>query len=76
MLLGDVSCSGKTNPLRGLDTKFNTEHLELGAELGRRLAAMTINKWCFLAGKLLVKLRTMYFPEIRISSITLSWRFK
>lgn len=53
VLLVGVSRSGKTKLLRELGTKLNIEPLNVGLELGRRLAATPINKRGFSAGELL-----------------------
>ena len=53
VLLVGASRSGKTKLLRELGTKLNIEPLNVGLELGRRLAATPINKRGFLAGELL-----------------------
>jgi hypothetical protein len=53
ILLVGPSRSGKTQLLRQLATKLNIEPLNVGLELGRRLAAMPINKRGFSAGELL-----------------------
>lgn len=53
ILLVGASRSGKTKLLRELGTKLNIESLNLGLELGRRLAATPINKRGFSAGELL-----------------------
>ena len=53
ILLVGASRSGKTKLLRELGTKLSIESLNLGLELGRRLAATPINKRGFSAGELL-----------------------
>ena len=53
VLLVGASRSGKTKLLRELGTKLNVEPLNVGLELGRRLAATPINKRGFSAGELL-----------------------
>lgn len=53
VLLVGTSRSGKTKLLRELGTKLNIEPLNVGLELGRRLAATPINKRGFSAGELL-----------------------
>ena len=53
VLLVGASHSGKTKLLRELGTKLNIEPLNVGLELGRRLAATPINKRGFSAGELL-----------------------
>ena len=53
VLLVGASRSGKTKLLRDLGTKLNIEPLNVGLELGRRLAATPINKRGFSAGELL-----------------------
>ena len=53
VLLVGPSRSGKTKVLRELGTKLNIEPLNVGLELGRRLAATPINKRGFSAGELL-----------------------
>lgn len=53
ILLIGASGSGKTKLLRELGAKLNIEPLIVGIELGRRLAAMPINKRDFSAGELL-----------------------
>ena len=53
VLLVGASRSGKTKLLRELGTRLNTEPLNVGLELGRRLAATPINKRGFSAGELL-----------------------
>lgn len=53
VLLVGVSRSGKTKLLRELGNKLNIERLNVGLELGRRLAATPINKRGFSAGELL-----------------------
>ncbi|MCA0212096.1 MAG: BREX-3 system P-loop-containing protein BrxF [Proteobacteria bacterium] len=53
VLLVGSSRSGKTKLLRELGTKLNIEPLNVGLELGRRLAATPINKRGFSAGELL-----------------------
>ena len=53
ILLVGPSRSGKTQLLRQLGTKLNIEHLNVGLELGRRLAATPNNKRGFSAGELL-----------------------
>lgn len=53
ILLVGPSRSGKTQLLRQLATKLNIEPLNVGLELGRRLAATPINKRGFSAGELL-----------------------
>ena len=53
ILLVDPSRSGKTQLLRQLGAKLNIEPLNVGLELGRRLAATPNNKRGFSAGELL-----------------------
>ncbi|MBK7531540.1 BREX-3 system P-loop-containing protein BrxF [Piscinibacter sp.] len=53
VLLVGAGRSGKTKLLRELGTKLNIEPLNVGLELGRRLAATPINKRGFSAGELL-----------------------
>lgn len=53
ILLVGPSRSGKTELLRDLGVKLNIEPLNVGQELGRRLAATPNNKRGFLAGQLL-----------------------
>ena len=53
VLLVGASRSGKTKLLRELGTKLSIEPLNVGLELGRRLAATPINKRGFSAGELL-----------------------
>ncbi|WP_415844251.1 BREX-3 system P-loop-containing protein BrxF [Stutzerimonas zhaodongensis] len=53
ILLVGPSRSGKTQLLRQLSTKLNIEPLNVGLELGRRLAATPNNKRGFSAGELL-----------------------
>ncbi|MBU2804261.1 BREX-3 system P-loop-containing protein BrxF [Acidithiobacillus ferridurans] len=53
VLLVGARRSGKTKLLRELGTKLNVEPLNVGLELGRRLAATPINKRGFSAGELL-----------------------
>ncbi len=53
VLLVGASRSGKTKLLRELGPKLNIEPLNVGLELGRRLAATPINKRGFSAGELL-----------------------
>ncbi len=53
ILLVGASRSGKTKLLRELGGKINIEPLNVGLELGRRLAATPRNKRGFLAGELL-----------------------
>ena len=53
VLLVGASRSGKTKLLRELGNKLNIEPLNVGLELGRRLAATPINKRGFSAGELL-----------------------
>lgn len=53
ILLVGPSRSGKTQRLRQLGAKLNIEPLNVGLELGRRLAATPNNKRGFLAGELL-----------------------
>ena len=48
--------SGKTKLLREVGTRLNIEPLNVGLELGRKLAAMPINKRSFAAGELLRQL--------------------
>jgi hypothetical protein len=52
LLVGPGRC-GKTQLLRQLGAKFNIEPLNVGLELGRRLAATPNNKRGFSAGELL-----------------------
>ena len=56
VLLVGASRSGKTKLLRELGTKLNIEPLNVGLELGRRLAATPNNKRGFSAGELLREL--------------------
>ena len=51
VLLVGASRGGKTKLLRELGTKLNIEPLNVGLELGRRLAATPINKRGFSAGE-------------------------
>ena len=53
ILLVGPSRSGKTQLLRQIGTKLNIEPLNVGLELGRRLAATPNNKRGFSAGELL-----------------------
>lgn len=53
ILLVGPSRSGKTQLLRQLSVKLNIEPLNVGMELGRRLAATPNNKRSFSAGELL-----------------------
>jgi len=53
VLLVGASRSGKTQLLRLLGAKLNIEPLNVGLELGRRLAATPNNKRGFSAGELL-----------------------
>ena len=53
VLLVGASRGGKTKLLRELGVKLNIEPLNVGLELGRRLAAMPNNKRGFSAGELL-----------------------
>ena len=53
ILLVGPSRSGKTQLLRQLSAKLNIEPLNVGLELGRRLAATPNNKRGFSAGELL-----------------------
>jgi hypothetical protein len=53
ILLVGPSRSGKTRALRRLGEKFNIQPLNVGLELGRRLAATPSNKRGFAAGELL-----------------------
>ena len=53
VLLVGASRSGKTKLLRELGAKLHIESLNVGLELGRRLAATPINKRGFSAGELL-----------------------
>lgn len=53
ILLVGPSRSGKTQLLRQLGTKLDIEPLNVGLELGRRLAATPNNKRGFSAGELL-----------------------
>jgi len=53
ILLVGPSRSGKTQLLRQLGTKLNIEPLNVGLDLGRRLAATPISKRGFSAGELL-----------------------
>jgi hypothetical protein len=53
VLLVGASRSGKTKLLRELGAKLNIEPLNVGMELGRRLAATPNNKREFSAGELL-----------------------
>jgi len=53
VLLVGPSRSGKTKLLRELGAKLNIEPLNVGMELGRRLAATPNNKRGFSAGELL-----------------------
>ena len=53
VLLVGASRSGKTKLLHELGSKLNIEPLNVGLELGRRLAATPINKRGFSAGELL-----------------------
>ena len=56
VLLVGASRSGKTKLLRELGTKLNIDPLNVGMELGRRLAATPNNKRGFSAGELLREL--------------------
>lgn len=56
VLLVGASRSGKTKLLRELGARRNIEPLNVGLELGRRLAATPINKRGFSAGELLREL--------------------
>ena len=58
ILLVGPSRSGKTKLLRQLGDKLNIEPLNVGLELGRRLAATPNNKRGFSAGELLRRSRT------------------
>ena len=53
ILLVGTSRSGKTQLLRQLSARLNIESLNVGLELGRRLAATPNNKRSFSAGELL-----------------------
>jgi hypothetical protein len=53
ILVVGPSRSGKTNLLRELGAKLKIEPLNVGAELGRRLASTPKNKRAFSAGELL-----------------------
>lgn len=53
VLLVGASHSGKTKMLRELGAKLNIEPMNVGMELGRRLAATPNNKRGFSAGELL-----------------------
>ncbi len=53
ILLVGLSCSGKTQLLRQLSIKLNIKPLNIGLELGRRLAATPNNKRGFSAGEVL-----------------------
>lgn len=53
VLLVGASRSGKTKLLRELGAKLNIDPINVGLELGRRLAAMPNNKRGFSAGELL-----------------------
>jgi len=53
ILLVGLSRSGKTQLLRQLSAKLNIEPLNVGLELGRRLAATPNNKRGFCAGEVL-----------------------
>lgn len=53
ILLVGPSRSGKTQLLRQLSAKLNIEPLNVGLELGRRLAAAPNSKRGFLAGELI-----------------------
>lgn len=53
VLLVGASHSGKTKMLRELGAKLNIEPVNVGMELGRRLAATPNNKRSFSAGELL-----------------------
>ena len=59
VLLVGAGRSGKTKLLRELGTKLNIEPLNVGLELGRRLAATPINKRGFSAGELLREIAEM-----------------
>lgn len=56
ILLVGPSRSGKTQLLRQLGAKLNIEPLNVGLELGRRLAATPNSKRSFSAGELLRKI--------------------
>lgn len=56
VLLVGPGRSGKTSLLRELGSKLDIEPLNVGLELGRRLAAMPNNKRGFSAGELLREL--------------------
>ena len=53
ILLVGPSHGGKTKLLRALGTKLTIEPLNVGLELGRRLAATRLNKRSFVAGEIL-----------------------
>ena len=53
ILLVGPSHGGKTKLLRALGTKLTIEPLNVGLELGRRLAATPLNKRSFAAGEIL-----------------------
>lgn len=59
VLLVGAGRSGKTKLLRELGAKLNIEPLNVGLELGRRLAATPINKRGFSAGELLREIAEM-----------------
>ena len=55
--------SGKTELLEGLGEKLGIEPLNVGLELGRRLAATPISKRGFLAGELLREISDQGRPK-------------
>lgn len=63
ILLVGPSRSGKTQLLRQLSAKLNIEPLNVGLELGRRLAATPNNKRGFSAGELLREIPDKERPE-------------
>ena len=60
ILLVGPSRSGKTQLLRQLSAKLNIEPLNVGLELGRRLAATPNNKRGFSAGELLREITNIH----------------
>ena len=66
ILLVGPSRSGKTQLLRQLGAKLNIEPLNVGLELGRRLAATPNNKRGFLAGELLREIADKERTEDRL----------
>ena len=66
ILLVGPRCSGKTQLLRQLSAKLNLEPLNVGLELGRRLAATPNNKRGFSAGELLREIADKERTEDRL----------